>query len=62
MSNRDIEAAFRDVTCELLISRFAVSEITDRLWADYLQFIARDLSESEVEDLFAHAVFESLLA
>jgi transposase-like protein len=60
LSTRDIEDAFRDVTGELLISRSAVSEITDRLWGDYQEFIARDLSEVEVEYLFADAVFESL--
>ena len=42
---RDVEDAFRDATGELLISKSAVSEITDRLWADYQAFIARDLSE-----------------
>ncbi|MGH3632155.1 MAG: IS256 family transposase, partial [Sciscionella sp.] len=41
-------------------SRSAVSEITDRLWADYQDFIARDLSGIEVEYLFCDAVFESL--
>jgi putative transposase len=40
LSTRDIEDAFRDVTGELLISKSAVSEITDRLWADY-QDVAR---------------------
>jgi transposase-like protein len=62
LSTRDIEDAFRDVTGELLISRSAVSEITDRLWAGYQEFIARDLSEIEVEYLFTDAVFESLRA
>jgi putative transposase len=60
LSTRDVEDAFRDATGELLISKSAVSEITDRLWADYQAFIARDLSEIEVEYLFADAVFESL--
>jgi putative transposase len=60
LSTRDIEDAFRDVTGELLISKSAVSEITDRLWQDYQAFIARDLSEVEVEYLFADAIFESL--
>jgi putative transposase len=60
MSTRDIEDAFRDVTGELLISRSTVSEISDRLWADYQEFTARDLSEIEVEYLFADAIFESL--
>jgi putative transposase len=60
LSTRDIEDAFRDVTGELLISKSAVSEITDRLWADYQEFVARDLSEIEVEYLFVDAIFESL--
>jgi putative transposase len=41
LSTRDIEDAFRDVIGELLISRSAVSEITDRLWSDYQEFTAR---------------------
>jgi putative transposase len=60
LSTRDVEDAFRDATGELLISRSAVSEITDQLWVDYQQFIARDLSEIAVEYLFCDAVFESL--
>lgn len=60
LSTRDIEDAFRDVTGELLISKSAVSEITDRLWEEYQAFCARDLSELEVEYLFVDAVFESL--
>ena len=47
-------------TGELLISRSAVSEITDRLWEDYRAFCERDLSEIEVEYLFLDAVYESL--
>lgn len=60
LSTRDVEDAFRDATGELLISRSAVSEITDRLWEDYQAFIARDLSEITVEYLFVDAIFESL--
>jgi putative transposase len=60
LSTRDVEDAFRDSTGELLISKSAVSEITDRLWEDYQAFIARDLSEIEVEYLFVDAVFEAL--
>ena len=60
LSTRDVEDAFRDATGELLISRSAVSEITDRLWEDYQAFISRDLSGVEVEYLFVDAVFESL--
>jgi putative transposase len=60
LSTRDVEDAFRDATGATLISKSAVSEITDRLWEDYQQFIARDLSEIAVEYLFVDAVFESL--
>lgn len=60
LSTRDVEDAFRDATGELLISRSAVSEITDRLWEDYLAFCERDLSGIGVEYLFLDAVYESL--
>jgi len=43
-----------------LISKSAVSQITDRLWEDYQGFITRDLSEVDVEYMFVDAVFESL--
>jgi transposase-like protein len=60
LSTRDVEDAFRDATGELLISKSAVSEITDRLWEDYQAFCSRDLSSIEVEYLFLDAVYESL--
>jgi putative transposase len=60
LSTRDVEDAFRDATGEPLISKSAVSEITDRLWADYQAFISRDLSDIAVEYLFVDAIFESL--
>ena len=60
LSTRDVEDAFRDATGELLISKTAVSEITDRLWEDYQAFISRDLSDIAVEYLFVAAIFESL--
>lgn len=61
LSTRDVEECFRDkVTGELMISRSAVSEITDRLWEDYRTFCERDLSEIEIEYLFLDAVYENL--
>ena len=57
LSTRDVEDAVRDATGATLISKSAVSEITDRLWEDYQQFIARDLSDIAVEYLFVDAVF-----
>jgi transposase-like protein len=60
LSTRDIEDAFRDVTGDLLLSRTAVSTLTDQLWEDYQTFCERDLSVFEVEYLFLDAVYESL--
>ena len=61
LSTRDVEECFRDEAMgELMISRSAVSEITDPLWEDYRAFCERDLSEIEVEYLFLDAVYESL--
>jgi transposase-like protein len=60
LSTRDVEDAFRDATGDMVLSKSAVSEITDRLWEDYQQFVARDLSDIAVEYLFVDAVFESL--
>jgi putative transposase len=60
LSTRDVEDAFRDATGELLISKSAVSEITDRLGEDYQAVISRDLSDIAVEYLFVDAIFESL--
>jgi transposase-like protein len=60
LSTRDVEDAFRDATGDMLLSKSAVSQITDRLWEDYQAFISRDLSDISVEYLFVDAVFESL--
>lgn len=61
LSTRDVEDAFRDPhTGEMLLSRSAVSQITDSLWEDYQTFCQRDLSDFAVEYLFLDAVYESL--
>jgi Transposase, Mutator family len=44
LSTRDVEDCFRDATGALLISRSAVSEITDQLWEPYQGLCHRDLS------------------
>jgi|SRR5579875_1130623 len=62
LSTRDVEDAFRDATGEPLISKSAVSAITDQLWEDSQAFCARDLSGISVEYLFLDAIFESLRA
>lgn len=60
LSTRDVEECFRDATGALLISKSAVSEITDQLWDDYQAFRTRDLSEIDVSYLFADGIYESL--
>lgn len=45
LSVRDIEDAFKDVTGRLLLFRTAVSELGERLWADYQEFTNRDFGE-----------------
>jgi len=60
LSTRDIEAAFTDATGRCLLSRSAVSEVTDVLWEEYEAFCQRDLSEFEVIYLFVDGVYESL--
>lgn len=61
LSTRDVEEAFRDpYTGEMMLSRSAVSQITDSLWEDYQAFCQRDLSDFAVEYLFVDAVYESL--
>ena len=56
LSTRDVEDCFRDATGELLISRSAVSEITDQLWDDYQAFRTRDLSAIDVCYLFVDGI------
>jgi transposase-like protein len=62
LSVRDIEDAFREATGDTLLSRSAVSELTNTLWEDYQTFCERDLSMFEVEYLFIDAVYEGLRA
>ena len=60
LSTRDIEDALTDATGHCLLSRTAVSELTDSLWEEYEAFCQRDLSGFEVLYLFVDAVYESL--
>ena len=57
---RDIEDAFRDETGRLLLSKTAVSEIGERLWADYQEFATRDLSEYDIVYLFVDGIAERI--
>lgn len=60
LSTRDIEDALYEATGDRLLTRSAVSELTDVLWAEYEAFSQRDLSGFPVEYLFLDAVYESL--
>jgi transposase-like protein len=60
LSTRDIEALFADETGQSLLSRSAVSTITERLWAEYEGFASRDLSEFDVVYLFVDGIAERL--
>lgn len=62
LSTRDIEAAFRDATGASVLSRSAVSQVTERLWHEYEAFASRDLSEFQVAYLFVDGVAERLHA
>lgn len=62
LSTRDIEAAFQDATGGRVLSRTAVSQITERLWQEYEAFANRDLSEFAVAYFFVDGVAERLHA
>jgi putative transposase len=62
LSTRDVEAAFRDATGTNLLSRTAVSQVTERLWQEYEAFAARDLGEFAVAYFFVDGVAERLHA
>jgi transposase-like protein len=60
LSTRDIEALFADESGQSLLSRTAVSEVTERLWAEYEGFASRGLAEFEVLYLFVDGIAERL--
>ena len=62
LSARDIEAAFRDTTGASVLSRSAVSQVTERLSQEYEAFAGRDLSEFQVAYPFVDGVAERLHA
>lgn len=60
LSTRDIEDAFRDATGGCLISKSAVSDLTETLDQEYQDFLTRDLSCFDVLYLFLDAIYEPL--
>jgi putative transposase len=62
LSTRDIEATLTDGEGRRLLSRAAVSEITERLWEDYAAFTGRDLAEHKIVYLYVDGIAERLRA
>jgi transposase-like protein len=62
LSTRDIEDTFTDEKGRRLLSRAAVSEITERLWTEYEGFSQRDLAEHRVVYLYIDGIAERLRA
>ena len=60
LAGRDIDDAFKDESGRLLLSRTAVSEMGERLWADYQDLAERDLSEHAIAYLFVDGIAERL--
>lgn len=60
LSVRDIEAAFEDESGRCVLTRSAVSLVTERLWEDYQGFASRDLSAHAVAYLFVDGIAERL--
>lgn len=59
-STRDIEELFRGPDGRSLLSRTAVSEITEALWQEYEAFATRDLSDIDPLYLFVDGLAERL--
>jgi transposase-like protein len=59
-STRDVEDAFRDEAGQVMLSRTAVSEVTEKLWEEYEAFATRDLSDLDLVYLFLDGVAERL--
>ncbi len=60
LSTRDIEETFTDEDGSCLISKSAVSEVSDTLWEEYEAFTKRDLSGFDIAYLFLDAVYEPI--
>jgi len=60
LSTRDIEDDLIEATGDVILSKSAVSNITEALYEDFEEFQGRDLSCFEVEYLFLDAIYEIL--
>jgi putative transposase len=61
-SYRDIEDTFRDASGRSLLSRSALTQVTEALWKEYAEFATRDLSEVRPLYLFFDGIAEKLRA
>lgn len=60
MSQRDIEGALEKALGQFVLSKSAISDITDRLTHEYEAFRTRDLSGYDIAYLFMDTVYEPL--
>jgi putative transposase len=60
LSTRDIADVFTDRDGRPLLSRAAVSQLSERLWAEYQTFAQRDLAEHDIVYLFVDGIAERL--
>jgi putative transposase len=60
MSQRDIESALEKALGQFVVSKSAVSDMTDRLTHEYEAFRRRDLSGFDIAYLFMDTVYEPL--
>ena len=60
LSVRDIEAAFTDEAGRCVLTKTAVSELSERLWAQYQAFAGRDPAEFKVLYLYIDGIAERL--
>lgn len=60
LSVRDIEAAFLNESGRCVLTKRAVSAVTERLWADYQAFATRDLSNQSGVYPFIDGIAERL--
>jgi len=62
LSTRDIEDALIEATGDMILSKTAVSNVTEILYKEFEEFQNRDLSQFEIEYLFLDAIYETLRA
>lgn len=60
LSTRDIEDALSEATGEVILTRTAVSNVTEVLYREFEEFQNRDLGCFEIECLFLDAIYESI--